>query len=174
MTAISPANSHSSENQGKHFMNNEARESDSNREEYLSHLKLLQDTRAHANDQYDKMMLPVAGGALFLSMAFLKDIVKEPPYICPGWLMAGWFLLAVSLLSTLFSFLASYYATCDRVREWNQEYNNNQRPKPTMFWTKFTSGCNIVSFSGILLGIICIIIFVCVQITMGGLAHASK
>lgn len=157
-------------------MNNEPQKSDltREREEYLSHLKLLEDTCAHANDQYDKMMLPVAGGALFLSMAFLKDIVKEPPYICPGWLMAGWFLLAVSLLSTLFSFLASYYATCDRVREWNQEYNNNQRPKPTMFWTKFTSGCNIVSFSGILLGIICIIIFVCVQITMGGLAHASK
>ena len=139
------------------------------REEYLKHWNLLTDIKAHANDQYDKMVLPVAGGALFLSMAFLEKIVKNPPYVSPGWLLAGWCFLALAILASLFSLVASYYAANDRIKEWDEEYIAQKRITPKKkCWTRITSLCNIASMVSVGAGVICIIIFVYAQVTMEG------
>jgi hypothetical protein len=65
--------------------------------------------------EYDKTIITLAGGALGVSMAFLKDIAHNPD-ASTLWLLRGsWVLFSLTLLSTLVSMLTSQSAFDDGI-----------------------------------------------------------
>lgn len=66
--------------------------------------------KAHhtASQDYDKAVMTLAGGALGISLAFIRDIAPDPIH---GWILAvAWCLLALSLLLIFVSLLSSQQA----------------------------------------------------------------
>lgn len=67
-----------------------------NREDY-EYRNFLIKTKNQLNDNFDKLIVTLSGGALALSMAFLKDIVKLQ-VANHSWMLAlSWFLLIFSV-----------------------------------------------------------------------------
>jgi hypothetical protein len=63
-----------------------------------------------AQEDFDKTVLYLSGGALGISFAFVKDIVGERPPAGPWLLAVGWMAWALSATSVLTSYLTSLYA----------------------------------------------------------------
>lgn len=63
-----------------------------------------------ASEAYDKTIMTLSGGALGLSVTFLKDIVGDSKRVSVCWLEASWMCLTVSLLLILASMLFSQWA----------------------------------------------------------------
>lgn len=77
----------------------------------------LREYRAHlisaeqkAQEDYDKTVVSLSGGALGISFVFLKDIVGSAPINLTSCLLGAWICWGVSVTSVLFSFLASNLA----------------------------------------------------------------
>ena len=67
-------------------------------EEYRDHLI---NTLRFLNESYDKLLVTLSGGALALSIAFLKDIDKLNKVVHSELLFAAWIAFIVSLTSVL-------------------------------------------------------------------------
>ena len=78
-------------------------------EEYTSHRDRLLDGEQYYARNFDKWLLTLSGGALALSMAFLKDVVVGAP-AGAAWLFSSWILFAAAILSTLTCILLSHGA----------------------------------------------------------------
>lgn len=78
---------------------------------YLEERKLLFNAKLEQSRLLDTRLLYFAGGALALSITFIRYIAPEPKAIV--WLIAAWTAFIVSMLSTLISFLTSQ-AACER------------------------------------------------------------
>ena len=63
-----------------------------------------------AQEDYDKTILTLSGGALGISFAFIKDILGDNPIIHSTWLVAAWALWALSTSAVLSSFFVSRLA----------------------------------------------------------------
>lgn len=63
-----------------------------------------------AQEDYDKTVLTLSGGALGISFAFVKDIVGESLIQHSSWLVAAWVLWALSTSAMLGSFFVSRLA----------------------------------------------------------------
>jgi len=76
-------------------------------EEYHSYRTQLLDLQKSDTTEFDKGILTLSSGALGLSLAFIKDIVKIERASHPSLLMGSWFLFAGAILLTLISFLVT-------------------------------------------------------------------
>lgn len=65
----------------------------------------LNEDLAASSQSYDRTVLTLSGGALIVSIAFIRDIAPEPS--CLGLIVAAWGFLLVSLAATLFSHISS-------------------------------------------------------------------
>jgi hypothetical protein len=63
-----------------------------------------------AQDDFDKAVLSLSGGALGISFVFVKDIIGPGVIHHPVWLLIAWVLWALSSLAILSSFFASHLA----------------------------------------------------------------
>lgn len=63
-----------------------------------------------AQEDYDKTVLTLSGGALGISFAFVQDIVGEGPIQHSSWLVAAWIFWALSTSAMLGSFFVSRLA----------------------------------------------------------------
>ena len=72
--------------------------------EYRKH---LQTAEQKSQEDFDKTVLSLSGGALGISFVFLKDVIGPNPVVNPGMLFAAW----VAWGSSTFCVLASYYAS---------------------------------------------------------------
>jgi hypothetical protein len=70
-----------------------------------------------AQEDYDKTILLLSGGALGISLGFLKDIVGDRPAEYSGWLIASWASWAASLTCVLASYYFSQQAIRRMIRE---------------------------------------------------------
>jgi hypothetical protein len=70
-----------------------------------------------ASEAYDKTVMTLSGGALGLSITFLKDIVGTAKRVFVHRLEASWFFLSLSLLLVLVSMLASQWALREAIRQ---------------------------------------------------------
>jgi len=98
---------------------------------------------------FDKIVSFLAGGALALSITFIHDIAPHPVH---EWRLAlAWTSLAVSLLASMFSFMASdsaHRSVIDRLYE-GQELVGMERD-----WRyKATAALNWTSALGVVVGI---------------------
>lgn len=63
-----------------------------------------------SSEAYDKALMTLAGGALGLSLTFIKDIVKSTQPTSLWTLMTAWGCLTLSLATILISMLSSQWA----------------------------------------------------------------
>lgn len=96
-------------------------------------------------NSFDKAVLTLSGGALALSIAFIRDIA--PNMNSKNWLIASWLCFGVSILFILFSFITSQI-DCYRALEAGDKTGKASRL--TWFWNYsatllFTSGVIFLS-----------------------------
>jgi hypothetical protein len=61
----------------------------------------LIDTQRKLNENYDNLLVTLSGGALALSITFLKDIIGSNEMVYPYFLLIAWSLFVLSLASIL-------------------------------------------------------------------------
>jgi hypothetical protein len=81
-----------------------------------------------AQEDFDKTVLSLSGGALGVSFVFLKDIVGIPNIQSPGWLLGSWLSWGVSSLSVLASFYTSNLALRRAIRQVDDGTIRKQTP----------------------------------------------
>lgn len=59
---------------------------------------------------YDKAVMTLSGGALGVSLTFIRDIADKTALHASGWLLAAWLCWGVSVTCVLFSFFSSSLA----------------------------------------------------------------
>ena len=119
---------------------------------------LLTNIEQKSQEDYDKAILTLSGGALGVTFAFVKNIVGDSPVQFPWLLYSAWIAWTVSLLATLFSFYFSRKALRKAIGQLDE--NKIHSESPGGYLDKTTSFLN--SSSGLLFiaGVILAIIFV--------------
>lgn len=81
---------------------------------YRDHLVLAEQK---AQEDFDKTVLSLSGGALGISFAFVTDVAGKPPFISPRLLFLAWVCWGMSVFSVLFSYFASHLALRRSIRQ---------------------------------------------------------
>lgn len=105
-----------------------------------------------AQEDYDKTILTLSGGALGVSFAFVKDIIGENPIHNSSWLVLAWVLWALSTSAVLSSFFVSRLALRKAIVQCDDGTIFCQAPGG--FYTKLTRVLNlggaVLFFAGVL------------------------
>lgn len=110
-------------------------------------------------EDLDKMIVSLSGGALGVSFIFLKDIVGGRPIAAHWLLMAAWGLWAASIASVLLSYYvgsALYRKSIDQVDDGTIHLVN----EPGGWLNKTALVLNILSGSLFILGVVAMMVFV--------------
>jgi hypothetical protein len=119
---------------------------------------LLQDLEQKAQEDYDKAILTLSGGALGISFAFCKDIVPLASAIHKTWLAVSWISWAVSLTCALLSLFTSILALGKAVDQVDDETIYSEHPGSISDWA--TLCFNIMSGVGFIVGVGAMIAYV--------------
>ena len=83
-------------------MNNEIEDPGEELSDDMKHYREgLVETQRKLNESYDKLIITLSGGALALSITFLKDIIGSSEINYPSLLLIAWGLFVLSLTSIL-------------------------------------------------------------------------
>ena len=83
--------------------------------------KHLQAAEQKSQEDFDKTVLSLSGGALGISFVFLKDVIGPNPIVDPGLLFTAWVAWGIST----FCVLASYYVSHLALRTAIRQIDNN-------------------------------------------------
>lgn len=97
-------------------------------------------------DDFDKTVLSLSGGALGISFVFVKDIVGPSAIHHSGWLLISWVAWALSSLVVLASFFASHLALRGAIVQCDKGTIYNESPGG-----KFSSATRHLNAGGALL-----------------------
>lgn len=111
--------------------------------------------KAHhaASEAYDKAVMTLSGGALAISLAFIRDVTPHPHH--KGWIAASWSLLAASLLLILVSFLTSQSGLLQAIGRLDKGHPEPHRP----WGARLTGLLNLVSCGAFVSGVACLVRF---------------
>jgi hypothetical protein len=101
------------------------------RKEILEQRKLLIDLQSQSSQLFDKMIVALAGGALTVSLTFIRQTVPEA---MPGTLVVlalAWLFLLLSLLASLFSHFTSQFGIMKACEELDHEYLGVAQVQPS-------------------------------------------
>lgn len=123
--------------------------------EYRQQLLTLEQ---ESTESFDKAVLSLSGGALGLSIAFLKNIKPADPSEVPSLLFWAWICWGLSLIFTLSSFWLSARAMRKAVQQLDDNRLAQERPGGIWDWatrqlTLFGGVCFIVGV-GLMIGLI--------------------
>jgi hypothetical protein len=126
-----------------------------------------------AQDDYDKTVLALSGGALGISFAFVKDIIGERP-IEQSWLLVGsWLAWAASAMAML----ASYYFSRKALRKAIEQCDDNSIDDcdtPGGIFTKILRQLNVCGALLFLVGVCLMAFFVEINITSREVPSVGK
>ena len=117
----------------------------------------LTETVRALNESYDKMLLTLSGGALGLSIAFLKDVVALENLKNPEFLLWSWVAFIVSLASVLGRVMFGIEAHKKAIAQ--VDNGTIYKSKPGGAFSSLTKGLHIMSAAALLLGLILIVVF---------------
>jgi hypothetical protein len=131
---------------------------------YLEERKLLIDEEREAARTFDKAMLTLSGGALGLSIAFIKNIAPLPRNT--GLLFTSWIGFGLALLSTAIALHISQFA----FRKSRDLLDANQKKgidisKLSNCWANLTNLLNWFTIFVFLIGVICLSCFAGINIS---------
>lgn len=117
----------------------------------------LVEAERKAQEDYDKTILSLSGGALGISFAFLKDfVVSSPTY---RWtLFASWIAWGLSMAFVLTSFYSSQQALRKAIEQVDADSIRQQVPGG--FFSQLTTALNVLSGLLFFVGVLLIAIFV--------------
>lgn len=125
------------------------------REAYLEERKTLVEAEGEASQSFDKALITLSAGAFGLSLAFIVQVAPAPRAL--WYLYVAWGGFILSLLSILFSFLASQQGfrrardILDKYLETGAEESNR--------WNVVTSLLNILSIVAFVFGVVSLAYF---------------
>lgn len=125
------------------------------REKYRD--QLLQ-SALQAQDELDKTILKLSGGALGISLAFINNIVGDGPYIWKIALLISWSLFCLSMASVLGSYYLSAYSHRRAVAQ--LDIGSIYKEKPGGWFDSATEWLNGLAALMFLVGLILMIVFV--------------
>ncbi|MBK8902969.1 MAG: hypothetical protein IPM53_17395 [Anaerolineaceae bacterium] len=110
-----------------------------------------------AQEDFDKTILTLSGGALGISIAFVKDVIGGNP-IEYAWALAwAWISWSVSLTCILTSFYLSQQALRKSIRQ--VDSGEIYQETPGGRFSKFTSYANGLGIIFFILGVLLIVLF---------------
>lgn len=116
--------------------------------------------------RFDSAILFVSGGALLLSIAFLRDFVPEPTWNMRVLLVTSWALFVVAIICIVLSFHYSQNAYNQRVREIDIAMSTQDfsRLESTPDWGKRTNDLNDAALITFILGIVTSSLFAAIAV----------
>ena len=127
-------------------------------EKLQEYRNLLLDAEKKSQEDFDKTIIALSGGALGISFAFVKDIVGNDPLVNSWLLFVAWISWGFSLAFILLSFYFSQQAFRRAIEQVdsNEIYNQN----PGGWQSKVTSALNFLGMLALLFGIGFMVAFV--------------
>lgn len=104
-----------------------------------------------AQDDFDKTVLSLSGGALGVSFVFVKDIIDPGAIHNSSWLLIAWLSWALSSLAVLASFFASHLALRLAIKQCDDGSIYNQTPGG--IFSRVTRNLNALGASMFVVGV---------------------
>jgi hypothetical protein len=125
-----------------------------------------------AQEEFDKAVLSLSGGALGVSLVFLKDVVGSKPIELPQLLMCAWAAWGFSTLSVLFSYHMSHLT----IRTMIRQVDAGEAYKPGFGGThaKITAWLNVIGAVLFFVGVMLITAFACVNLSTKGALNGNQ
>ena len=117
----------------------------------------LQTAEQKSQEDFDKTVLSLSGGALGISFVFLKDVIGPNPVVHPDLLFAAWVAWGTSTFCVLASYYASHLALRRAIRQIDEGTIRNQ--KPGGFFRNVTAVLNAAGAVLFLVGVFAIVFF---------------
>ena len=122
--------------------------------EYRMH---LQTAEQKSQEDFDKTVLSLSGGALGISFVFLKDVIGPHPIINPTLLFVAWVAWGTSSFSVLASYYLSHLALRKAIKQIDTRTIRTERPGG--WFTIATIVLNAVGAILFLVGVFAITLF---------------
>lgn len=123
-------------------------------QEYRSHLV---EARQKAFEDFDKTVLMLSGGALAVSITFVKDLLGPGALAYQRCLLSAWVCWGVSVLTVLVSYYSSQLTLNRAIRHID---SGARSPRPGGFFRTVTLLLNAIGGLLFLTGLILLIVFV--------------
>lgn len=137
--------------------NSENKEEVNNDQDHTSYRNMLIETEQRISEQFDKTILTIAGGALAISLAFIKDVIGN------GVMQAGWLLIIswASLTICLVLILVSFYSSLLAYRKAQDQVDNKtiKNETPGGHFSKIVSISNAAGILLLCVGLVTLFIF---------------
>ena len=133
--------------------------------ELLGYRKLLVANEQKSQEDYDKTLISLSGGALGISFAFIENFLGNQQIINEGYLLAAWILWGFSLFSTLTSFYVSRQALRKAINQVDQAITQADTERiysqtPGGFYSTLTAILNALGGIFFVSGVVSLVIFV--------------
>jgi hypothetical protein len=90
--------------------------------------KLLIANEQDAIDEFDKAVITLSGGALAISFAFIKDIVKPENMVATGWLLWAWVSWGMSIIFVVAAYYSSHVANYIAIKQVDEKKIYSEAP----------------------------------------------
>lgn len=125
-----------------------------------------------SQEDFDKTVLSLSGGALGISFVFLKDVIGPRPLVLSGFLLAAWLAWAFSTFSVLISFYLSHLALRCAIAQVDDGTIHEQQPGGT--FACLTAMLNAMGALLFLVGVCCITVFAGANLSTKGVINDRK
>jgi hypothetical protein len=127
---------------------------------FLDERRSLNDARFKVAETLDKALLTLSGGALGISMTFVKDIAKNPT--CKYTLIGSWILFGLTIASILLS-LYFCQAAYKKQREILDDEQIGKKNTKNNKWSIVTKALYFIAIVSFLFGLLLLGIFIVVN-----------
>ena len=131
-------------------------------EDYCKYHDKAVESITASSDEFDKSLLTYSSGALGLSLAFIKDIVKLENAIALSWLYWSWLFLVSCIVLTIASYRLSIHAQqrrLDDARRFYTERDEKAFNRETV-WSRMLDWCAYLGAAFFLAGVLSTVLFV--------------
>lgn len=141
-------------------------------EHLADYRKLLVAADQKSQEDFDKTVLSLSGGALGISFVFVKDIIGPQPIVMSSFLLAAWLAWAFSTFSVLTSYYLSHLALRRAISQVDEGTIDNHPPGGA--YACLTSILNAIGAILFLVGVCCITVFAGVNLPTKGVTNDRK
>jgi hypothetical protein len=132
-------------------------------DDHSDYCRMLMECEQKMIDEFDKAVMALSGGAIGVSFAFLKDIVKTENMTYVPWLLGAWVCWGFSVGCVLTSFYFSHLAMRLSQKQWSS--GERDYKKLGGIWNKATLTLNPLGGGLFLIGVLSMIFFVSKNVT---------
>ena len=134
--------------------------------------KWLVSAEQKSQEDFDKTVLSLSGGALGISFVFLKDVIGPQPLVFTIFLLAAWLAWAFSTFSVLTSYYLSHLALRRAITQVD-DGTIYEQPAGGAF-ARLTAILNAIGAVLFLVGVCCITVFAGVNLSTKGATNDRK